>query len=67
MSGADEPGAEVLLDDEVDEQLARRRAALGGDVAERAADEVVVALERHLAHDEAAGVEAGAGHGGRAC
>ena len=48
--------------DEVDEEVAGRRPALGGDVAERAADQVAVAVERDLADDEAARVEAGVRH-----
>ena len=40
---------ELLLDGQVDEQLGGARPALGGDVAERAPDEVAVALEGDLA------------------
>ena len=55
--GTDEPGFEVLLDREVDEQFCWCRPALLRDVAERAAHEVVVALETHLAHDVGGRVE----------
>jgi hypothetical protein len=54
---ADEPGAEVLVEREVDDGVAVGGAALARDVVDVAPDEVAVALVHDVAHHEATGTE----------
>ena len=62
---ADEPGAEILVECQVDHGLAARRAPLAGDLVDGPPDQVVVALVHHVAHHEPTGAESAAGPPGQ--